>query len=53
MPSASTKPPITAVKRVDFRRHNAIMIGVANIEEAQLAAPSQPVIFFVVVQCLK
>lgn len=43
MPSANTKPPITAVKRVDLRRHNEIIIGAVNIEDAQLAAPNQPV----------
>lgn len=41
MPSASTNPPMTAVKRVDLRRHNAIITGALNIETAQLAAPSQ------------
>lgn len=43
MPSANTKPPITAVRRVDFLRHKAIIIGAANIDTAQLAAPNHPV----------
>lgn len=43
MPNANTKPPITAVKRVDFLRHQAITIGAANIDTAQLVAPNQPV----------
>lgn len=41
MPSASTNPPMTAVKRVDLRRQSAIITGALNIETAQLAAPSQ------------
>lgn len=43
MPNANTKPPITAVKRVDFLRHQAIIIGAENIDTAQLIAPNQPV----------
>lgn len=42
MPSASTKPPMTAANRVDLRRQNAIITGALNIETAQLVAPSQP-----------
>lgn len=34
---------MTAVNRVDLRRHNAIITGALNIETAQLAAPSQSV----------
>lgn len=35
---------MTAVNLVDLRRHSAITTGVANIETAQLVAPSQPAI---------
>lgn len=34
---------MTAVKRVDLRRHSAIITGALNMETAQLAAPSQSV----------
>lgn len=34
---------MTAVNRVDLRRHNAIITGALNIETAQLAAPNQSV----------
>lgn len=45
MPNAKTKPPITAVRRVDFLRHKEIIIGAENIDTAQLAAPNHPVLF--------
>ena len=37
-----TSPPITATRRVDLRRHNAITIEAENNDIAQLPAPSQP-----------
>jgi len=40
MPKAITSPPITATKRVDLRRHNAITIDAENNDIAQLPAPS-------------
>lgn len=36
---------MTAVKRVDLRRPNAIIIGALNIDTAQLAAPNQSIIY--------
>lgn len=35
---------MTAVKRVDLRRQNAIITGAVNIDTAQLAAPSQSMV---------
>lgn len=38
-----TRPPITAVRRVDFRRQNDIVIGDIKSETAVDIAPSHPV----------
>lgn len=41
-PSAVTKPPMTAVRRVDFRRQKAMITGEANKLMPIDNAPSQP-----------
>ena len=41
-PSAVTRPPSTAVRRVDFRRQMAIVRGETASERAIENAPTQP-----------
>lgn len=42
MPSANTRPPITAISLVDFFRHNATTKEDENKEIAQLPPPIHP-----------
>lgn len=42
IPNAITRPPKTAVRRVDFRRQRAITIEAEINETDQLIAPIQP-----------
>lgn len=43
-PRAVTRPPITAVRRVDFLLQNPIVIGEMNNATAVERAPSHPII---------